>query len=139
MEKTKPESSTATRPIRSINAKTIETSKPIIFSAEHNRYPVALDDILYLESVNRAVIVHTRTEFIRIPSLRLGTFMEEYSDFFIRIHRTMVVNKSKIRRYNNCKSFVEIIETGEKLPVGRTYSDYVRKAFDENRIKGYNR
>ncbi|MBR0119948.1 MAG: LytTR family transcriptional regulator DNA-binding domain-containing protein, partial [Eubacterium sp.] len=90
-------------------------------------------------SVNRAVIVHTRKEIIRIPSLRLAGFMEQYGDSFIRIHRTMVVNKDKIRRYNNSRLFVEINETGEKLPVGRTYSEYVRKAFDENRIRGYNR
>ena len=133
------ESSTATRPIRSLSTKPIETSKPIIFSAGHNRYPVAMDDILYLESVNRAVIVHTRKEIIRIPSLRLAGFMEQYGDSFIRIHRTMVVNKDKIRRYNNSRLFVEINETGEKLPVGRTYSEYVRKAFDENGIRGYNR
>ena len=133
------EKSTATRPIRSLSTKPIETSKPIIFSAGHNRYPVAIDDILYLESINRAVIVHSRMELIKIPSLRLGAFMEQYGHIFIRIHRTMVVNKSKIRRYNNCGLFVEIAETGEKLPVGRTYSEYVRKAFDENRIRGYNR
>ena len=133
------QSSTAIRPIRSLSTKPIETSKPIIFSAGHNRYPVALNDILYLESVNRVVIVHTINEIIKIPSLRLGAFMEEYGNIFIRIHRTMVVNKSKIRRYNNCGLFVEIVETGEKLPVGRTYADCVRKAFDENGIRGYNR
>ena len=121
-----------------IEAVSVDISKPIIFSAGYNRYPVAIDDILYLESVNRAVVVHTTDELLRIPSLRLGAFMEQYGKVFVRIHRTIVVNKTKIRRYNNCSSFVEIEKTGEKLHVGRSYCENVRKAFDENRNKGYN-
>ena len=116
-----------------------KTGKPIIFTSEHNKYPVFLEDILYLESVNRAVVVHTSNDILRVPSLRLSVFMEQYGRSFIRIHRTMIVNKAKIRRFDRYKSVIEISETGERLPVGRSYCEILRKAFDENTISVYNR
>ena len=116
-----------------------KSSKPIIFTSEYNKYPVFLEDILYLESVNRAVVVHTSNDILRVPSLRLSIFMEQYGRSFIRIHRTMIVNKTKIRRFDKYKSVIEISETGERLPVGRSYCEILRKAFDENTISVYNR
>ena len=110
-----------------------EKNNTIIFSIGRDRYPVNEKDILYLESVNRMVVVHTINDALQIPSLRLREFMKDHEKEFMQIHRGTVVNRSRIQCVDSVNCMVELDSNHIQLKIGRTYLDSVRKAFDENR------
>ncbi|MBR6228173.1 MAG: response regulator transcription factor [Eubacterium sp.] len=109
-----------------------EKKGSIVFSIGRDRYPVNPEDILYLESINRMVVVHTVHDELQVPSLRLRDFVQNNGGDFLRIHRGTVVNRNRIQCVDSVNSLVELDNDRIQLKIGRTYLDSVRKAFDEN-------
>ena len=110
-----------------------EKARSIVFSVGRDRYPVNEKDILYLESLNRTVVVHTVHDEMQVPSLRLRDFVKENDGMFLQIHRGTVVNRSRIQCVDAVNAMVELDCNGIQLKIGKTYMDSVRKSFDENR------
>ena len=84
-----------------------------------------IDDIIYIESDRR--ILH-----IYMSCYTLDTYakLDEYEsllpNFFIRCHRSFIVNANRIRK---CKNQELILFDDTVLPISRPYRDSVRKQF----------
>lgn len=80
---------------------------------------VKTDDILYLESKNMYVTIHTSANKFLVRS-SIQNYMELIgAPYFIRIHKGFVVNTNHIDTLNYDKLTVN----GVEIPIGRTYRD----------------
>ena len=77
---------------------------------------VYFDDILYVESVKDYVNIHTTGKNI-ISKNTITKYEELLPDSFIRVHRSFIVNTSKITAFTH-----HDVEIGEKeIPIGSSY------------------
>jgi DNA-binding LytR/AlgR family response regulator len=105
-----------------------ETSPPpngqfIYFRADRKMYKVALDDIVYVESMKDYIKVVTKEKTI-ITKQSLSSLEESLPpELFVRIHRSYIVAINKIHSYTS-----ELVAIGkEELPVSRMYKYEVDK------------
>lgn len=95
----------------------------IILKSEKKNYKILFKDILYIESLDNYIKVHT-SGFSIICYERLSRIENELpSDIFIRIHRSYIINYSKLDVFTS--AFVEI--AGQKFMIGRNYREEVMK------------
>ncbi|MEE3467158.1 MAG: LytTR family transcriptional regulator DNA-binding domain-containing protein [Eubacterium sp.] len=108
----------------------LRPGRTITFSSGAKRIPINIDDIVYLETINRSVVVHTTTSEIDVSSLRLSDFIKSYQSDFIQIHRSTIVNKNQIRCINPAEALIELKNSQEQLSIGKTFIPIIRKTFD---------
>lgn len=93
----------------------------IILKSDKKNHRIKLDDILYIESLDDYVKVHTRQKTL-VCYLRLSgieTMVGEAS--FARVHRAYIVNLKHITAFTNYQ-----IDIGDRqIPIGRSYRDGV--------------
>lgn len=83
----------------------------------YEQVKVIIDDILYIESAGNYLNVFTTLGKI-VTRLTLADMQEMLpSEKFVRIHRSFVVAKNKISKYNKQSVFVNNVE----LPIGQSY------------------
>ena len=89
----------------------------IIFHADRKKYKVAVDDILYIESMKDYIKVVTTNNTI-VTKQSISSLEENLPERqFIRIHRSFIVSINKIKSYSS-----ELITLGKvELPISRTY------------------
>lgn len=95
----------------------------IILKADKKNYKIQFKDILYFESLDNYIKVHTAEFSIVCYERLLGLEKELPSSDFIRIHRSFIINYSKVDVFTS--AFVQIGE--RKLTIGRNYKDDVLK------------
>ena len=95
--------------------------KELRFSVNAEPYRVAYKDILYLESRQRIVILHTENPlqgenrfYAKLEDLE----NELASDGFLRIQKSYLVNMAHIKKLNYDKV---VLSNGEKLPVSQMH------------------
>jgi DNA-binding LytR/AlgR family response regulator len=97
------------------------------FNTDKKKVKVYAGDIDYIESLKDYVSIHSKGRKI-ITKFQIGELdklLEE--DQFIRIHRSFIVNVSKVTAYSATE-----IELGEvSLPLGRTYKEMVERRLKE--------
>jgi DNA-binding LytR/AlgR family response regulator len=95
----------------------------ISFRSDRKMIKVALNDILYIESIKDYIKVITATNTV-ITKQSISSVEEMLSnEMFIRIHRSYIVALSKIESYNN-----ELVWIAKKeLPISRMYRHEVGK------------
>jgi DNA-binding LytR/AlgR family response regulator len=100
----------------------------ISFRVDRKNIKVALDDILYVESLKDYVKVVTKTKNI-ITKQSIASLEEVLpTNAFIRIHRSYIVALNKIEIYTN-----ELIEIAkQELPVSRMYRHEVGKKLNKH-------
>jgi DNA-binding LytR/AlgR family response regulator len=119
-----------TIPLPDHSSQRIENKNPLdaylYFRADRKMVKVALDEILYIESLKDYVKVVTLSKTI-ITKQSISSLEDTLpKDNFIRIHRSFIVALNKIESYNS-----ELIEIAKKeLPISRMYSHEVRKALN---------
>jgi len=91
--------------------------------ADRKTIPVALDDILYVESLRDYIRVVTRSKTI-VTKQSISSLEEALPrDAFIRIHRSYIVALAKVESYT-----AELVEIGrQQLPISRLYRLDVEK------------
>lgn len=94
----------------------------IIFKADKKNYKLKFNDILYIESLDNYVKVHTQDLAI-VCYESLSNLQEELSVDFMRIHRSYIINMTKIEVFTS--SYIEIND--RKFTIGRNYRDDVLK------------
>ena len=85
---------------------------------------VPLSSILWVESFGNYVRVQTAVarRLHRVTIERLASALAPHG--FWRIHRKIVVNAARVREFRpRGVDRVALLDTGERLPVGRTYRD----------------
>jgi len=97
-----------------------------------DRRRLALTDIRWLEAERDYVRVHLDGRALLVNSL-LGD-MEKALDggAFLRVHRSAIVRKDKVRAILRGRFSAPVLELddGHRIPVGRKYRDAVEAAFD---------
>ena len=92
---------------------------------------LSLTDIRWLQAEGDYVRVHMNGHAHLVNAL-LGEMERALGDEFLRIHRSAIVRKDKVRAIRRGRFSVPELELddGQRLPVGRKYRDAVGSAFD---------
>lgn len=98
--------------------------KAYFFNTDKKKIKVNAEDILYIESLKDYVRIHAQDKSI-VTKFQIGELNRFLDDErFIRIHKSYIVNGSRITAYNALE-----IEIGDiVLPLGRTYKEVVERA-----------
>lgn len=99
----------------------------ITVRANRTNYPVKLDEILYLESLGDYVKIHKPNRVITTKET-LTFFETSLPDYFIRIHRSFIINRNHIIRFNA----TDVSVHNQELPISRTYKSEVLKKLDSD-------
>jgi DNA-binding LytR/AlgR family response regulator len=100
-----------------------ETESYIVLKSDKKNYKIKVDDILYIESMDDYVKVHT-IQKVLVCYLRLSGFETMLNGGqFVRVHRAYIVNIKHIAMFTSC--MVEIV--GNQIPIGRNYREEVAK------------
>lgn len=95
----------------------------ITVKQEYNNVTIPLDEILYVEAMESYVKIFRTGGVCTISRMVLKTMESLLPDGdFIRIHRSFIVSRSKIKRFS--KREIELIN-GVVLPIGRQYGPEV--------------
>lgn len=99
-------------------ATSAQTIKSVInIKANRKTFPIALDDILYIESLNDYVKVHLK-DSVLITNENISSFEERFSPLnFIRIHRSYLIAIKHVKSFTS--EYVDI--GGKEIPFGRVY------------------
>lgn len=96
------------------------TSQCIVVKQDYNSVSIPIDDILYIEAVEGyAKIFRMSGDCVISRILLKNIFAMLPQDSFLRIHRSFIVSKSKIKSFN--RQELTLINGGT-LPVGRQYA-----------------
>jgi DNA-binding LytR/AlgR family response regulator len=96
----------------------------IVLKSEKKNHKIKVDDILYIESLDDYVKVHTAQGkllcYTRLTALESQLL---HFDNIQRIHRSFMVNTKHITAFTHCN-----VSIGEKqIPIGRTYREGIAK------------
>jgi two-component system, LytTR family, response regulator len=111
-----------TQPKQEAGNKINEQKDYIVLKADKKNYKIKFSEILFMESLDNYIKIYT-TDFSIICYESLTAIEKELSNDFIRIHRSYIINLTKIDIFTS--SFVEIGE--RKFTIGRNYKDSVLK------------
>lgn len=97
----------------------------LIVKADHKKYKIAFEDLLYIEGLKAYVSYFTKEK--RVVALESLKRLEEVlpADRFIRIHRSYIVPIRKVEAITGNQ--VEV--AGKKLPIGKSYKETVMERF----------
>lgn len=89
------------------------------FTVRSNRKQVSIDfdEVLFIESLGDYVKINLIDNSQVITKEKISSLEERLPDLYLRIHRSFLVNKSKISYFN--KEEVEI--DNQTIPISRTY------------------
>lgn len=100
-----------------------------IFLKTGNKYnKILADDILYIESVKDYVVLHRADGSTFMAKYKIGDMEAEVRDKrFLRIHRSFIVNLSRVTAFT-----LQDVEVGrQELPIGNSYREFVFKVLKE--------
>ena len=84
---------------------------------------IPYSDIVYIESLSDYIRVNTTTEQI-ISKEKISNMVSLLPDVFLRIHRSFIINKEKIKSI----SFDEVMVEDVRLNIGRSYRKAVKNS-----------
>lgn len=99
--------------------------KLLRFSVRRKEYFVLAENVLYLESSNHRVLIHTEEDTYSVYD-KLSNFFPQFPDSFIQCHKSFVINMSRIRRIEGNEI---IFQDGSRVPVSKVYQEKVRKSY----------
>ena len=106
---------------------------PFVFVRDNNHWlKIALGDILYLKSDEHCVLILTESAKYTVISSLAACEKQLPPALFRRVHRSYIVNISKIDRLNK----TEIIINDQVIPLSRTFADALFQDFVWARLLG---
>lgn len=111
--------------------KTDKKMEPLVIKVEASYRKIPLEDILYMESRGRKVLLHTKYEEIEFYG-KIGDFEKALENTFFRCHRGYLVNLREISAYDNASITLTnqevLIMARQKYPIFATkYQWYLKK------------
>ncbi|WKL47962.1 LytTR family DNA-binding domain-containing protein [Flavobacterium pectinovorum] len=91
---------------------------------------IFLSDILYVESLQNYVCIHTKQQQIITHSSLKNVVESLPSADFIQIHKSYVISLKHIESTDNFSVFIN----GKELPIGATFKDSFFEKIEENKI-----
>ncbi|MDE7304379.1 MAG: LytTR family DNA-binding domain-containing protein [Alistipes sp.] len=100
------------------------TSRRLLLKADYKNVAIAVHTILYIESFDNYVKIHTADGATVSSKIPLRAVEEQLPPGeFIRIHRSFVVPRNRIERFSRTEVILSKCE--KSLPVGKTYAEEV--------------
>lgn len=99
--------------------------KPIEFFIKNNQslIRVKFEDILWVEALENYVVLNTFTDKFTAHFTMKSMTDKMPEDTFVRIHRSYIINTTKIKKIEN-NTIVVRTEQGDKiLPIGKSFKD----------------
>ena len=94
----------------------------IFIKSGSKQHKLHLDDILYIESLKDYIKVHLTNSTNLVSKYKLGDMEKELSKHdFLRIHRSFIINTTKITAFSSHEIDVNNIE----VPIGASYKEAV--------------
>jgi len=126
--------STEETPVEDASGKSVLEEDFIFVKADKKLIKVNYDDILYIEGLKDYVII--RCNDTRVITLQTMKSLEARlpSKIFKRIHRSYIINMSKVEAVMG--NMIEITEKGAKkhLPIGKNYREELQGMVNKNRL-----
>jgi DNA-binding LytR/AlgR family response regulator len=98
----------------------------LFFNVAKKRVKVYLDEIFYIESIRDYIRIVTKCGAI-VTKFKLSDIEELLtSNNFLRIHRSFIVSKDKIKALTATEVEIE----GKEIPIGRSYRELVIRALE---------
>ena len=108
--------------IESSSIKQPKASKEFIYVKSNSKLvKVQNKDILFVEALKDYVIIHTTQERYTIHSTMKEIEKKLPSDAFIRVHRSFILNLTKIKSIES--AIVVIEDSNKRIPIGGSYKD----------------
>ena len=85
------------------------------------KYMVNIEDIIYLEAINQKKYLKTTKDYIEIKKTTMTGMMEKLPEFFIRCHKSFIINTKMIEYVDKVTKSVKINGLDEMIPIGRKY------------------
>lgn len=99
--------------------------KHYVFKTGSETVSLRIDEILYFESLANYLLIKTKTGEYKTRATITNVENELKASDFLRIHKGFLVNLTHIKTY---KPDELCLETGEVLPIGKSYSDEAKQA-----------
>lgn len=94
-------------------------TKTVLFRNGNRQFPLGVEEILYMESLNRSLVVHTEDRAYTFPmTLAQGELLVPPGSF-ARCHNSFLVNLSKVEELS--RTTVRM-RGGAELPMGRKFA-----------------
>ncbi len=94
----------------------------ILVKSGSKYHKVNLEDIVYIESLKDYIKIHLENETSVISKYKLGEMEQELSAYhFLRIHRSYIINTSKITAFSSN----DIDVNTQEIPIGASYKEAV--------------
>jgi DNA-binding LytR/AlgR family response regulator len=104
----------------------LEVAKHLFFKTERSKVTkVAIDDILYIEAFGNYIKIFLTDSKLMVLVTLNNILVQLPSNIFMRIHKSYIVNISKVKNYDANSITINTIE----LPIGRVYKMAVRERF----------
>ena len=85
---------------------------------------IFLQDILYIESQNKKVVIHTTTQIFEVYG-KINSYEIALQDNFFRCHRCFLVNLAKISAYNS--DTIQLCNSEKIFISAKKFPDFVKK------------
>ena len=123
-ERLQPQSSPASH----LSPLTSESDDVIFLKTDYRIVKVAISDIRYVEAMSEYLKVYLESDAKPIVTLLSMKKMEErLPDYFMRIHRSYIINLTKIQEVNKNRV---IMDSETYLPIGDMYKETFQKYID---------
>lgn len=84
-------------------------------------------EILFFEAREKRLVLHLQRRELPFPGT-LEKLTEVLPDTFLRVHKSFIVNKTRVREIQYGQSML-ILDGGEQIPISRTYKASVKAVF----------
>jgi len=114
----------------------VEPRTIVIVDTEKKSIRIPVDEIVYAESHNHEVTVHTRRRLIRTRMTLNNLLKKLETDAFVQVHKSYIVSIKDIQSFKETypsNVIINIVEKGKftEISVGRSYLQNVQQAYAE--------
>jgi two-component system LytT family response regulator len=109
------------------NTKEDDDETVIQFNTRPYVYTVKLSEILYVESLNRNISIHTYNGSQTLKGKTMTEIYKQLGQHFLRVHRSFIVNIKNIVRTNYSKREIFIKGEEKPIPIGKSKLNKVKE------------
>ncbi|MBC8767739.1 response regulator transcription factor [Arenibacter sp. BSSL-BM3] len=102
----------------------------LYFRSDRKMVKVFLEDILYIESYKDYIVIHKKTDMVKVKLTISAVEKMLPQNLFLRIHRSFVVAINQVTAYTKYDVEIGKIE----LPIGRSFSSIIKRLTDNTSI-----
>ena len=112
------------RALKELSASEERTKRYILVKNSGTQQRVYINDIYYIESANKKVIIHTKAGILESYG-KMEELEQMTGGGFYRCHRCYLVNMEKIASYN--ADTIKVINGDELILAQKKYNDFIRQ------------